>query len=55
MVLKFCLLKDFFLGCTGSSLLSHGLSLVAVSRDSLSLQCVGLFIVVSSLVAEHGL
>ena len=55
MVLNFCLLKDFFLGCTGSSLLLHGLSLVAVSRDGFSLQCVGFFIVVTSLVAEHGL
>ena len=51
------LINLFILGCTGSSLLRTGFSLVAASRGYPSLRCTdfSFLTAVASLVVEHGL
>ena len=45
----------FFFGCVGSSLQHTGFPVVATSRGLLFITVLRLLIVVTSLVAEHGL
>ena len=45
----------FFFGCVGSSLQHTGFPVVATSRGLLFIAVLRLLIVVTSLVAEHGL
>ena len=51
---KFFFYLFVYFGCTGSSLLHMGLSLVAMSWDYSPAVVPGLLTAVSSLVADHG-
>ena len=52
---KNCFFFFFFFGCVGSSLQHTGFPVVATSRGLLFITVLRLLIVVTSLVAEHGL